>query len=136
MGNVKLPAIFAVVEAELNLPLSIAFGLTIGFQGVALATLIAAVIANFGFTLPYCCRQTQISLAALMSVVTRAHLPPAIAAACVGLLLNHGGLSGLLQVAAAGAAMLLAYAMVLFVTGLSSAERSVVVAKFLRGRAA
>ena len=120
MGNVKVPAIFAVVEAGLNLPLSIALGLTIGFQGVALATLIAAVIANFGFTLPYCCRQTQLSLNDLMSVVARAHLPPAIAAAGVGLLLRHGGLSGLLDVAAAGVAMLAAYAMVLFVTGLSS----------------
>ncbi len=135
MGNVKLPAIFAVVEAGLNLPLSIALGLTIGFQGVALATLIAAFIVIFGLTLPYCCRVAQISMMDLISVVARAHLPPAIAAGCVGLLLVHGGVSGLLQVAAAGAAMLVTYATVLFVTGLSSAERSFVFDRVLPGRA-
>ena len=135
MGNVKVPAFFAVVEAGMNFPLSIALGLTIGLQGVALATLIAAVIANLGLTVPYSCRATQISMAGLISVVVRAHLPPSIAAIGVGLLLSHGGLSGLLQVAAAGAAMLVTYAMVLFVTGLSAAERSLVVDMVLPGRA-
>jgi O-antigen/teichoic acid export membrane protein len=124
MGDVKVPALCGLFEAGLNLPLSIGLGLTIGFQGVALASLIAVAIANFAFMLPYACRKTEISMVGLLLVVVRANLPAAIAATGVGLLLLNQNLSGILEVIGAGVAMLIAYGLVLFVTGLSDDERN------------
>lgn len=124
MGDVKIPALYGVLEAGLNLPLSIGLGLTIGFQGVALASLIAVAITNFAFMLPYACRKTEISMLRLLLVVTRANLPAAIAATGVGLLILHQNISDIFEVIGAGAAMLIAYGLVLFVTGLSEDERN------------
>ena len=126
LGNVRAPAIFAVLITGLNLPLSVVLALAIGFQGVALATLITEVIVSFGLSIPYSCRHLQVSIAELLRVALRPNLLPSLAAVAVGLVLVHVGLSGLAAVTGAGAAMLLTYAAVLFLTGLSSTERRIV----------
>lgn len=126
IGNVKAPALFGIISTGLNLPLTIVLGLTIGFQGVALATLIAEVVVGFGLSMPYACRHTQVSMAELLLVALGAQLLPSLAAVGVGLMLVHVGINGVVEVIGAGAIMLLAYAGVLSLTGLSAAERRIV----------
>ncbi|HEY1689373.1 MAG TPA: oligosaccharide flippase family protein [Solirubrobacteraceae bacterium] len=129
MGEVRMPALFTSLEAALNLPLSVVLGLTIGFQGVALGTLIAGAIVSLGLLLPYACRRAGISTASMLLAVLRTNLPATVVSLAVGLLLRHqgivlaGGVIGVIGVLLAGAAMLLAYLLVLFLTGLSGAER-------------
>ena len=123
MGDVKGPALFMVLEAVLNLPLSIVLGVTMGLQGVALGTLIATSIAHFGFVLPYSCRRAETSVRALLLVVLRANLPPAMATLALGLLLRRSGVTGIVELVGAGAALFAVYTIVLLVTGLSSVER-------------
>jgi O-antigen/teichoic acid export membrane protein len=126
MGHVRGPGLLLSLEAALNLPLSVALGLTIGFPGVALGTLIAGAVVNLGLLLPYACRHVRISTMSLLLAIIRTHLPSTIAALAVGLLLHRVGIAssaGIIGVLAAGAAMLVVYFVVLLLTGLSSAER-------------
>lgn len=129
-GRVRTPALLGSLEAVLNLSLSVILGLTIGFRGVALGTLIAGAVVNLGLLLPYACRHVQISTISLLIAIVRTTLPSTIAALAVGILLRRAGVgpgAGIIEVAAAAAAMLAAYFGVLFLTGLSSAERGRVV---------
>lgn len=123
MGDVRVPALFAMSEALVNLPLSIVLGLSMGYKGVALATLIATTASQIGLMLPYGCRRLQISPFALVWAALRGNLPAALAATAVGLLLHQQGIHGLLAVLGAGALMLAVYVVVLFATGLTGDER-------------
>jgi O-antigen/teichoic acid export membrane protein len=123
LGDVKVPALITALEAVMNLGLSVGLCLTIGFQGVALGTLIATVIAHFGFILPYGCRRAETSLANLLYVVIRGNAVPIVATVGLGVLLRLWGVSGIIGVMAAGTAMMVLYAVLLFFTGLSGGER-------------
>jgi len=123
MGNVRGPALIRLLEAALNLPLSVALGLTMGFQGVALGTLIAAGAIELGVLLPYSCRKAGVSMMRLMYRSLRSILLPSLASLAVGVALQRLGVHGLIEVIGVGLAMLGVYVPVLFVTGLSAAER-------------
>lgn len=133
MGEVRVQALLHASEAAVNLPLSLALGLTMGFKGVALGTLIATVIVNLGLLLPYACRHIGISPASLFLRIVRTHGPASVATIALGLALHRAGVpdgaaapaaSRILSLLVAGAAMVGCYFVVLFLTGLSSAERS------------
>ncbi len=123
MGDVRRPALLGLIEVALNLTLSVVLALALGLKGVALATLIAITVMNFGFTLPYACRRLGVPLIGLVLTAVRAHLPPAAVSLVVGLAIMHLGVGGLLQVIGAGAAMVVTYGLVLWASGLSSQER-------------
>ena len=71
------PGLIRAGEALLNFALSMTLASIMGLEGVALATLIAAVVANLGFLLPYVCRDTGVRLSSLMTPLLLAHLPAA-----------------------------------------------------------
>jgi O-antigen/teichoic acid export membrane protein len=124
LGDVKVPALITAMEAVLNLGLSVGLCFAIGFQGVALGTFIATLIAHFGFILPYGCRRAEASLPRLLFVVVRGNAVPIAATVGLGVFLRvMMGVSGIAGVMAAGAAMMALYALLLFFTGLSGSER-------------
>lgn len=124
MGDVRVPALMTVAEAAINLPLSVGLGLAIGFEGVALGTLIATAIISLGFLLPYSCRRAGLSTLALVVATARTNVPPSLASLAVGLLLQSQGVHGIVEVIAAGLAMVAVFLLVLFAVGLSPAERT------------
>jgi hypothetical protein len=100
---------------------------------VAVATLIAASIVQLGLVLPYAARSFGVSPVRLLGIVGRAHLPAALVALGVGLLLRAVGIAGLAEVLAAGAAIALAYLGTLALTGLDRTERRLALG-YVRGR--
>jgi membrane protein EpsK len=132
LGAVKVPAYFTVLEAALNLVCSIGFCLAMGFQGVALGTLVATVVVHFGFVIPYACRRAGVSTANLLYAIVRGNAIPAVAAAGLGIALRVWGVSGAIGVLAAGSAVMAVYLGLLFVTGLSADERRRVIDAFRR----
>jgi O-antigen/teichoic acid export membrane protein len=138
MGDLRRPAQFAVAGVALNLVLSVVLALTMGLQGVAVATLVSGGVMNFGFTLPYACRRLGVPLAGLVLSALRSQLPASAAALGVGFLLRGAGVKGLGEVTGAGAAMFTAYVAVLLISGLSSRERTLIIGavqRRLAGRA-
>jgi O-antigen/teichoic acid export membrane protein len=132
MGLARVPAMIVTGEALLNLVLSVVFGRAMGLQGVALGTLIAAAVTDIGLLLPYICKQLHVSLPAFAGSVLKAHVPGAAAALLVGWLALRLGVTGIAPVLLAGIAIGGTYMAVFFTTGLTSAERAVVVAKMSR----
>jgi O-antigen/teichoic acid export membrane protein len=86
MGEARVPALIHVGEALLNVALSVVLGVMWGANGVALATLIAAVLANVGLLVPFLCRRFGVPLPGLAGSVLRAHGPATLAAGAVGAL--------------------------------------------------
>jgi O-antigen/teichoic acid export membrane protein len=123
IGDVKLPAFFGLFEAVVNLSLSVVLALAIGPSGVALATLIARVLSQVLIAVPYACRRTESSVAGFFWEIGFRTLPASAAALGVGLVLVSGGLDGLLQVTAAGLAIIVTYTAVMLVTGVTAPER-------------
>jgi O-antigen/teichoic acid export membrane protein len=124
MGEARVPALIHVAEAVINVALSIALGITMGINGVALATLIAAVVTNVGLLVPFLCRRFGVPVTRLAGSVLREHGPAALAAGVVGaLILSQWNPQRLLGLAVASAAMLAVYLATFAVTGLSREER-------------
>jgi O-antigen/teichoic acid export membrane protein len=123
MGDVKFPARINSIEAVLNLGLSIVLCKTIGIAGVALGTLIAAVLTQLMILLPYGCRRTGLELRSLAGLLARQFLLPSALALGVGFVLLRMGLDNLGLVILAGAAMVATFVALAFVTALSAAER-------------
>ncbi len=134
MGDVKIPARINLFEAALNLGLSIALCTWLGYEGVALGTLIAAVVTQLGILLPYICRRTETNLLWLLWQIMRAHALPAALALAVGFGLRSYGISGRMPVVCAGAAIMAIYFLVAFVTALTSSERRRVIEVLWRRR--
>jgi len=122
-GEARGPGMIVVLEAVLNLTLSVVLGIALGIKGVALATLAAAATVHLGLLLPYLCRRFGVSVRSLLAAVARAHLPPAGAALAVGWLIRRDDLEGLGQVTGAGAAILATYLVAFVMTGLAADER-------------
>jgi O-antigen/teichoic acid export membrane protein len=116
-GIARPAALVSVFEATLNLSLSIVLGITLGLQGVALATLIAAAVTHLGVLVPYLGRTFGIRPLEFLWTVLRPHLPAAAAAGVVGWLLLRLDLSGYPQVVAAGAAVAGGYLLTLTLAG-------------------
>jgi O-antigen/teichoic acid export membrane protein len=134
-GIARRPGLISGFEAALNLVLSVALGRAMGIEGVALATLIAACIAQLGLLLPYAARTFGLSWRALVATVLRAHVPAALVAAGVGWLVLRAEISDYGRLIGAGAAIAGSYLATLAITGVDGTERRLALA-FLRGRAA
>lgn len=132
-GYARRPALLSTAEAALNLTLSVILGNRMGIEGVALATLIAASVVQVGLLLPYIGRVFGVLPLSLLGTLGRAHLPAALVALAVGLLLRRTDVSGLAEVLGAAAAVGGAYLATLAVTGLDRAERRVALG-YLRAR--
>jgi O-antigen/teichoic acid export membrane protein len=123
-ANARTPALILGLEAVLNVSLSIALGLSIGLEGVALATLIASAAARLGLLIPAACREFGLNPFRLMATVSRAHAPPAAAAFAVGWAVSRAELPDAITILFGGAAMFAAYGSIFLLTGLEPAERS------------
>jgi O-antigen/teichoic acid export membrane protein len=123
VGKAKVPAVISAGEAVTNLALSIVLASTMGLEGVALATLLAAALAHVGVLLPYTCRSFGLSLPSFVGTLAKAHAPAAAAAVLVGVVLLRADLEGVAAVASGGAAVAAAYLAVLAYTGLDGSER-------------
>lgn len=123
-GRARGAAMISAVEAALNLGLSIALGLTIGLTGVALATLVASVVVRIGVFVPYMARTLGLSVRRLVLPVLRAHLAPVVAASLVGVAIRVAHLPDAVAFLVGGGAVVLVYAAVFVVSGLSPAERA------------
>lgn len=132
MGQARFPALVFAAEALVNLVLSIALGRTMGLTGVALATLLAAGIAELALILPYLCRKLSVSLAGFVVPVFRAHLPGIAAGGVVGIAVRPH-LTNAFFVAGGAIAIIGAYLGTFLVTGLSDLERRHLLG-LLRGR--
>ena len=115
-------------EAVLNFALSITLASLIGLQGVALATLIAAAVANLGLLLPYVCRTTGVGLASFAGRLLLAHLPAAAGSLAVGLALARAIPATIPAVLAAAVLVLCTYVAILAMTGMQRAERRALLA--------
>jgi PST family polysaccharide transporter len=124
MGRPRRPAIIRAAETALNLGLSVLLAHLIGLEGVALATLLAAVAANLFVLLPQMCRQFGLRVTEFAGPLVAAHAPAAAAGLVVGWLVTRLEPSGLIPLIGAGAAITLAYVAVFAVTGLDSSERA------------
>jgi O-antigen/teichoic acid export membrane protein len=118
MGLPRVPALIYTCEAVLNLALSIVLGRETGLKGVALATLIASAATTFTAMLPYACRLVGVSYARLLWEALWDHVPAAGAALLVAWVLSGFARGGLVQVVAAGIAVVGVYAGTLLVIGL------------------
>lgn len=124
MGDAKFPALVFAGEGALNLLLSVLLGNAMGLEGVALATLVAAVAADLFVALPYACRRLSIGIPTFLATVVRAHLPATAAAGILGVLVRPAvDGEGVVPVALAGLAMVGIYVVVLAWTGLDGDER-------------
>jgi PST family polysaccharide transporter len=123
MGEARVPALIHVGEALLNIALSVALGLAMGANGVALATLIAAVVANVGLLVPFLCRRFGVPLRGLAGSVLRAHGPATLAAGAVGVVaLEWAETDRLVPLLVGSAATLAVYLATFAATGLSREE--------------
>ena len=116
-GIARPAALVSVFEAVLNLSLSIVLGRTMGLEGVALATLIAASVTHLGILLPFLGRTFEIGPLEFLWTVLRPHLPAAAAAAVLGWLLLQTDISTYPEVLAAGAVIAAGYVVTLVVAG-------------------
>jgi O-antigen/teichoic acid export membrane protein len=132
MGLARVPALILAGEALLNLVLSVILGRSMGLQGVALGTLIAAAVTDVGLLLPYVCRRLGVSILTFTGSILKAHVPGAAAGLLVGLLALRVGVSGVAPVLLAGVAVAASYVLVFGATGLTHAERAALAAKLKR----
>ncbi len=124
MARHRLPALTALAAGLLNLALSIFLLSRIGLAGVALGTLIPAVIESLGFMLPYAMRTLRVSLRELAVQVYLPTLLPLIPTLIVLELLSQAvDTPSLLNVAAVGSAGVLTYVGCYLLLGSSSLER-------------
>jgi O-antigen/teichoic acid export membrane protein len=131
-GRARRPALIVGGEAALNVALSVALARTMGVEGVALATLIAAALTNLVVLLPYICREFDLRVGALLAPLARAHAMPAGVAVALALLVDRLDPSGVLVVAAAAVTVAAVYAGLLLLTGVTPSERRELAAQ-LRG---
>jgi O-antigen/teichoic acid export membrane protein len=134
-GFARRPGLLSAGEAILNLSLSVVLGLELGIKGVALATLIGAVVFQVGLLLPYACRTFDIPLARFAWMVLRAHVPALALALLVGWVGVRSGIDGTFDLGVAATATVAAYVAVLAATGLDRGERRLAFA-LLRSRTA
>ena len=125
-GHVRVPALIMGGEALLNLALSVVLAQTMGLQGVALGTLIAAIVANVGCFYPYMCRQFGLPIGVLSATLARAHLPALLAAGLTGWAIASLDPSGVVVVPCA-LAIVVAYLAVFWFSGMVADERRQVV---------
>ena len=124
MGLARGPSLVASGEAALNLALSVVLGARMGLSGVALATLLAALTAEFAVTLPMICRSLGMPLLAFVGGLARAHLPPVAVALAVALAVGAGEAEGLVELLLSALAIGGAYFLVFFLSGLEPRERT------------
>lgn len=137
MGEARVPALIHVAEAVANVLLSIGLGIAMGINGVALATLIAAVVTNLGLLVPFLCRHFGVPVPRFGAIVLREHGPAALASALVGaVILSQWSPLGVLGLLVASVAMLAVYLGVFAITGLSREERGDLRGLLRRRRAA
>jgi O-antigen/teichoic acid export membrane protein len=122
MGEAKTPALIHLAEAVINVVLSVVLGLAFGLTGVALATLIAAVVTNLGAFVPFLCRRFGVPLGDWALAAARAHVPPLLVAGAVGVFALSADPEGLVAVTAAVTAVLAAYVLAFAVSGVSRDE--------------
>ncbi len=134
MALAKGPALVFASEAAVNLVLSVVFAHLIGLQGVALGTLVASFTCSLIAFFPYMCRRFEIPLWPFVRRLAVAHAPPTAAALGVGLGLLTTGISGIVEVTGAAAAIMVAYAAVYPFTALEPGERRQIAARLRRMR--
>jgi O-antigen/teichoic acid export membrane protein len=123
-ANARTPALLLGLEAVANVGLSVGLGLSIGMQGVALATLIASAAVRLGLLIPVACREFGLSYFTLLVTVLRAHGPPAVAALAIGMMLERTDLPNLALAVLGGAIVFSVYMIVFAFTGLEASERA------------
>ena len=123
-ANARTPALLLGLEAVVNVGLSIGLGLSIGMQGVALATLIASATVRLGLLIPVACREFGLSYFKLLATIVRAHGPPAVASLAIGMVLDRTDLPSVALVFLGGATMFSIYMIVFAFTGLEPSERA------------
>jgi O-antigen/teichoic acid export membrane protein len=122
-GRVRGATIAKVVEAIVNLSLSVLLAHLIGLEGVALATLLAAVAANTFGLLPLALRAFGIRIRDFVGPLLRAHALPVAISLSIGLLLIRSDPSTVPALAASAAAIIAVYIGTFAITGLDGAER-------------
>jgi O-antigen/teichoic acid export membrane protein len=132
-GLARTPALIVAAEAVINLSLSVVLGSTIGLEGVALATLIAAAFTHLAVLLPYIGRQFELRADGLLLSLLKEHAPPLGVAAVVAYAVTRAELESIPAVVAAGAAIAVSYLAVLSLSGLDTEERRRLLSP-LRGR--
>ena len=123
-ANARTPALILGLEAVANVGLSIGLGLSMGLQGVALATLLASAAVRLGLLIPAACRAFGLSLFSLLSTIARAHAAPAAAALAIGWMITQAELPSIVLVLVGSAAMFAAYLGIFAFTGLERGERA------------
>jgi O-antigen/teichoic acid export membrane protein len=123
-ANARTPALLLGLEAVANVGLSVGLGLSMGMQGVALATLVASAVVRLGLLIPVACREFGLSYFTLLATVLRAHGPPAIASLAIGMLLARTDLPSIALVFLGGATVFSIYMIVFAFTGLEASERA------------
>jgi O-antigen/teichoic acid export membrane protein len=129
MGRARVPAIIRAAEAGVNLCLSVALAHLIGLEGVALATLLAAILANLIVLFPYICAQFGLRVRDLAGPLIASHAPAAAAGLAVGWLVSQTDPTGVLALIAGAVAITGAYACVFAITGLDESERHALLAR-------
>jgi O-antigen/teichoic acid export membrane protein len=129
IGTPKLPAVARLMEAILNLALSVVLAKLIGIEGVAIATLVAAAVTQLLYFLPRACRQLEVHMGRLIWSLLRAHALPAAAAAGVGVAALELGVSGIAAVVVADTLIVVVYAAVFYRTGMNAEERRFTIAR-------
>ncbi len=132
-GEQRIPALVSVVAAVVEISLVAGLGSAYGITGVGVATLIAVIVVELG-TLPLLCGRLGVPASRVFGSVARSHVLPVLVAGALGVYLSvgpvshyvdsHGRLEGLVAVVAAGAVLLVVYAVVFAATGLDRGERS------------
>ncbi|MDX6691661.1 MAG: hypothetical protein QOG15_3118 [Solirubrobacteraceae bacterium] len=121
-GHVRAPALITSGEALLNLVLSVILAQSMGLKGVALGTLIAAVVANLGCFYPYMCRQFGLPIRTLTASLVRAHAPALALAGGAGAAIVSADPGGVVVLAGA-IAIAATYVGAFWFTGVSPEER-------------
>jgi O-antigen/teichoic acid export membrane protein len=132
-GIARPAALVSVFEATLNLSLSIVLGRSMGLQGVALATLIAASIAQLGILLPYLGRTFGLGQVTFLWTMLGPHVPAAVAALVVGWGFRQRDISDYAELIVAGLAIGGSYLAVLMLARANRSELRLALA-YLRGR--
>ena len=131
-GNFKVPVVATVAEGLLNLGLSILLGTLYGLDGIAMAALLAAVIAYGTVFLPFAWTILGRQVIFFAAVSMLRTLPASITGGAAGYVVSRA-VPGLFGLAAASAALVVAYAAVFVVTGFNRVDRAAAL-QWLRNR--